>query len=290
MHPTNKAQASSIQATNSHIGPGTANAHLTDHSLTESAATNTLLAATTASTISTGEGTPADIPSQVDQANMSTSPPSAKQALAATHPSPLDETASSTFLDKLPAELRNEIYRLVLVAEDEIEVLPQNIHNRTALLKTCQQTRQEALMLFYASNTFSTTYTYLNGSKVTLWLKAIGRDAAKLICSLRCRVQSCATLRARGISLQESWRDRTTYVHQRDALIQETMDASSLFVDTLVALGVQPKKIAVLEPSGKSDSIMETSVLALVARRLTWEVSRHLLRPSFLVVRGSDVV
>ena len=57
-------------------------------------------------------------------------------------------------LSKLPAELRNEIYRLVLVDDEPLDIERNAIAERTALLKACRQTREEASEIFYAENKF----------------------------------------------------------------------------------------------------------------------------------------
>ncbi|CAK4034157.1 Hypothetical predicted protein [Lecanosticta acicola] len=56
---------------------------------------------------------------------------------------------------ELPAELRNDIYRLVLVPEDDAAVdIDANGYDRPGLLSTCKQIYYEARKIFYAENKF----------------------------------------------------------------------------------------------------------------------------------------
>ena len=60
------------------------------------------------------------------------------------------------FLD-LPAELRNGIYRLVFVTEDESIInfaQPTNLSRTAALLRTCSQVHDEGRSILYADNKF----------------------------------------------------------------------------------------------------------------------------------------
>jgi len=58
------------------------------------------------------------------------------------------------FLD-LPAELRNEIYRLVFVADLRLNFAnPINFNRGAALLRTCRQCHQEGRGILYGENTF----------------------------------------------------------------------------------------------------------------------------------------
>lgn len=54
---------------------------------------------------------------------------------------------------RLPAELRNVIYRYVLVQVDPIDIANDG-HQEPALLTTCKEIRQEAVTLFYCENEF----------------------------------------------------------------------------------------------------------------------------------------
>lgn len=73
---------------------------------------------------------------------MSTAPDLDTQPLGADRP-----------LLRLPAELRNEIYRLVLCKNDSI-VVSSTGYEREGLLSVCKKVRQEALKIYYYENTF----------------------------------------------------------------------------------------------------------------------------------------
>lgn len=88
----------------------------------------------------------------------------------------------SPLLDKLPAELRNDIYSLVLISGDPIDVEDmKSIHARTALLRTCRQVREEASGLFYGDNTFRTLWTIDEEITGLSWLFRLGHARASQI-------------------------------------------------------------------------------------------------------------
>lgn len=89
-------------------------------------------------------------------------------------------------LFRLPAELRNRIYELVLMfrhplgahrdlmGDWEAEMTPCNVA-QPALARTCRAIRSESLPIFYAQNTFVVTLELPEEERaVRLWLEAIG--------------------------------------------------------------------------------------------------------------------
>jgi hypothetical protein len=62
--------------------------------------------------------------------------------------------AQNSPLLKLPGEIRNNIYRLVLVSSKTVPVKPSLCRQRS-LLQTCYQLRDEASKIYYSENTFS---------------------------------------------------------------------------------------------------------------------------------------
>lgn len=68
-----------------------------------------------------------------------------------------DETASNpdSGLLSLPAELRNRIYRLVLLRHRTIRVTKSGFNQGSGILATCKQIRYEALKIYYYENAFS---------------------------------------------------------------------------------------------------------------------------------------
>lgn len=68
------------------------------------------------------------------------------------HPDPqLPAESAECHLLELPAELRNDIYRLALVQDSDIDVNHTRFA-KPALLSTCKQIRHEACKIFYAEN------------------------------------------------------------------------------------------------------------------------------------------
>jgi len=71
----------------------------------------------------------------------------------------------------LPAELRNQIYRQVLV-EDQITMTPEGAAPLTpppTLLQTCRRIREEAASIYFEENTFAFYVTSLDVCRVTEW-------------------------------------------------------------------------------------------------------------------------
>lgn len=65
-----------------------------------------------------------------------------------------DYAKQTSALLSLPAELRNCVYRYVLVAGSRLIVDTPEAVRQPALLRTCSQIRKEALNLYYADNSF----------------------------------------------------------------------------------------------------------------------------------------
>ncbi|KAK3704635.1 hypothetical protein LTR37_013734 [Vermiconidia calcicola] len=60
----------------------------------------------------------------------------------------------SPFFSKLAPELRNKIYRYVLVSNEEIDFSSTRFRTQTQFLHVCRQIKVEATQIFYAENTF----------------------------------------------------------------------------------------------------------------------------------------
>jgi hypothetical protein len=59
-----------------------------------------------------------------------------------------------SFLD-LPAEIRNQIYRLAFVSEEKLDFAhPSNFSRSSSLLRTCRQVHEEGRSILYSENTF----------------------------------------------------------------------------------------------------------------------------------------
>lgn len=85
---------------------------------------------------------------------------------------------SSAFLDKLPPEIRNTIYRLVLVDPNYPLVLTKfDFSARKTLIDTCKQIRSEAKDIILAENTFAVVYGKGDGYVAARWLASLGERA-----------------------------------------------------------------------------------------------------------------
>lgn len=79
---------------------------------------------------------------------------------------------------KLPAELRNNVYHLVLVHKEVIDVEPRSLLYKAALTQTCSEICNETLAIFLASNTFTITPTSNNVCATTKWIRSLGAHAS----------------------------------------------------------------------------------------------------------------
>ncbi|KAG9947558.1 hypothetical protein KCU85_g5650, partial [Aureobasidium melanogenum] len=63
-------------------------------------------------------------------------------------------TSKRSFLD-LPAEIRNQIYRLAFVSDENLDfAYPNNFSRSSSLLQTCRQIHEEGRSILYSENTF----------------------------------------------------------------------------------------------------------------------------------------
>lgn len=111
------------------------------------------------------------------------------------------QQTSSLF--NLPGEIRNRIYRLVLVHQPDCNILPLSGKRSSApLLHTCQQIRSEARSIYYGENNFHVLTSPYAADRFLRWLHAIGREQAALISALHVRLilsePACQLSRARG--------------------------------------------------------------------------------------------
>ena len=103
--------------------------------------------------------TPFDTSTSTSMAGSLSTPPELQLNLTACYedgPDDAQHTPSFPFL-RLPAELRNKIYSLVLTTERPILVsTPRRFKAKSmlALLSVCKQIRDEAREMFYAGNEF----------------------------------------------------------------------------------------------------------------------------------------
>lgn len=89
-------------------------------------------------------------------------------------------------LARLPAELRNYIYELVLIETQPIEVNwgYSNLWIAPPLLQTCRQARSEAAPIYYSGSTFTIMHVNTQ-TKLEAWLRTIGPDARRFLRQVR---------------------------------------------------------------------------------------------------------
>lgn len=80
-------------------------------------------------------------------------PTTKAKAMAKTTAKQTKSQAQSLLLDKIPAEVRNQIWRDVLVTDTFVLVNKDEPH-QPALLRTCKQIREEATSIYFNENGF----------------------------------------------------------------------------------------------------------------------------------------
>lgn len=96
-----------------------------------------------------------------------------------------DQLSSSGLLGKLPPELRNCIYELVLINEvpyGHCHVDHKTYPEQPALTRSCKLIRNEALPFFYSKNTFmidATSQRYVEAAR--RWLRGLSKQIRKHI-------------------------------------------------------------------------------------------------------------
>jgi hypothetical protein len=77
---------------------------------------------------------------------------------------------------KIPSELRNRIYELVLIQPDPIRLpLGQSEKDKRALLRTCHQIHDEAVGIYYGNNAFvADCGAWFLNADLICWLRGLG--------------------------------------------------------------------------------------------------------------------
>ena len=114
---------------------------------------------------------------------------------------------SSPLLEKLPAEIRNEIYRLVLVSDSPLEVNVNLLKTQAAILDTCSQVRNEAKDIVF-ENQFQLTCGKLSPEHLRKWLTSLGARG-KLIKHITIEFGLSHTAEAQSISWAEKYEHLT---------------------------------------------------------------------------------
>ncbi|KXS99159.1 hypothetical protein AC578_9821 [Pseudocercospora eumusae] len=167
----------------------------------------------------------------------------------------------------LPAELRNDIYRLTLTSEEPIHLMDGKLLDgpgEPALLAVCKQTRHEATRIWYEENAFeyeetSTTFGCFEWTLLADWLGKLGRHR-------------CENLQRLVLSYQAPTSPRSNFPHKPGA-----EEAAASLVRGLVKAGVPLEKV-VVEAPGFQDAKMSEDFRPL------WKmyVSRALAKPAIM--------
>jgi hypothetical protein len=88
------------------------------------------------------------------------------------------EIASESQLLRLSAEIRNAIYRCVLVETAEIRITSSNIPEDPSLLSVCRQVRRKAKTMYYRANKFAFQIFDYDGIFMVKWLQSSADHAA----------------------------------------------------------------------------------------------------------------
>ncbi|KXT08509.1 hypothetical protein AC579_9220 [Pseudocercospora musae] len=168
----------------------------------------------------------------------------------------------------LPAELRNDIYRLTLIGEGPINLMDGNLFNgpgEPALLAVCKQTREEAIRIWYEENAFeyeetSMAFGRFDWTLLADWLRRIGRER-------------CEKLQRFVLSYQAPTSPRSNFPHKPGA-----ENAAASFVRGLRQAGVRLQSV-VVEAPGFQDVKMSEDFRPL------WKmyISRALARPAIMI-------
>lgn len=93
----------------------------------------------------------------------------------------INESKKCHLLD-LPGDLRNRIYRFVLVSGEEIEVESTG-PGEPALLRTCKTTREESIDIYYSENFFNIQIADWNGRALLPFMQ---QQMARKVVTMAC--------------------------------------------------------------------------------------------------------
>ena len=116
-----------------------------------------------------------------------------------------EQAHNQEVLSILPPELRNKIYRNVLILHIPIDVAKDDVISHTSLLRTCRQIRTEGIKLFYAENSFRFAFINENETKVpTRWLASLSEEYARCITNLSVELKPCEAVKTYIERVQEA--------------------------------------------------------------------------------------
>ena len=191
--------------------------------------------------------------------------PNTINAVTAVLDSNIPRTTSS-FVERLPPELRNRIYRLVLVANEPVNVVESEINCYTALLKTCRQIRSEASQIFFAENKFRAAFTVNAKGTAVDWLSSIGRERASQITALSIAPGAAKDVK-KAVQHRQAWQ----------VAVETSSDA---LVRGIIASGVEIKHIRltppVLDSAHLSWTVSVAFMFEMLKLQLQYEMERML--------------
>lgn len=175
--------------------------------------------------------------------------------------------ANSPFLYKFPPEIRNIIYSLVLVSDNEVTLVDSRLADRMALLQVCSQIRQEAMLLFLAQNKFHIKMDVANmeASAGTKWLQALGfENASRLGKVIVCLRDSGFDKAVKD--MQEA--DTFVTIDELRELVKPGSKTAEAVPARLLSLGVYITKLAdcedcALGPSFTRDTVTDADLPAM---------------------------
>ncbi|KAK3707637.1 hypothetical protein LTR37_011985 [Vermiconidia calcicola] len=177
----------------------------------------------------------------------------------------------SALVNKLPAELRNHIYRLVLVRSQKIGRTYCALLSEPALLATCRQIRTEALAIYYSENVFHLNIPTKSGrnhiriernSSVNLaWLASLARKRCEYITRIDCAVTRWTRGHCVGIELGSNEDALRLFTTKISYGFQRSWKQIALFV-ALAELGVDTRavRILALDPVISLDKLLGVEV------------------------------
>ena len=152
---------------------------------------------------------------------------------------------TSPFLYKMPAEIRNAIYRAALIGDGDITVTKEAIRTRSALLKVSAQVRQEAKTIFYTENAFTIDLDTVGDNLGVEWLSMLGEEQTECLSNLKFTFQNTAMTEI----IKDSLVNATSAGAWADA-----RDTSVRIINTAIAVGFSIAK-RILRLSAKNAKI-----------------------------------
>ncbi|KXT01876.1 hypothetical protein AC578_2158 [Pseudocercospora eumusae] len=202
------------------------------------------------------------------------------------------KTQASRLL-RLPAELRNNIYRYALISKSGIVIKDAagEVHNPPALLRVCRQINKEAESIFWAENSFRLSLRYDDWQATLRTLEAMAGSNLQKIPSIECELvpddlQKHCMEELVGVNgtpydvIVRDW-DHVGHTHL-GRLYNELMYLSRELLCALLAKGVKVKRVTAVREAAVEDTVSadEVGIKAMLARQ--WRLTMDRERKAFL--------